>query len=170
MKVVAPGHDSVAFLLTQLGTHAARRFAEQLTPLKLAPHHVGILGILNRAESQSQRQLAATLRMHASRLVALIDELEALELVARQANGNDRRTYSLRITDKGRETLAAVGKIGREHNDVICGALNAEEREQLAQLLQRIANEQGLARGIHPGYSQLGKPGRANAPAVRKEE
>lgn len=169
MKAPTSRHDSVAFLLTQIGTHAARRFAEQLAPLKLAPQHVGILRILNQAESQSQRQLATMLHMHASRLVALIDELETPGLVARQSNGNDRRTYSLRITEKGRETLAAVGKIGHEHNNVICGALNEEEREQLAQLLQRIAGEQGLARGIHPGYSQLGKPERANAPAVGKE-
>jgi DNA-binding MarR family transcriptional regulator len=163
MKAITSRHDSVAFLLTQIGTHAAKRFADRLAPLKLAPQHVGILRILNQAESQSQRQLATTLHMHASRLVALIDELETLGLVARQANGNDRRTYKLRITEKGRETLAAVGKIGHEHNNAICGSLNAEEREQLALLLQRVAEEQGLARGIHPGYSQLGKPGRATA-------
>jgi DNA-binding MarR family transcriptional regulator len=157
MKAITTRHDSVAFLLTQLGTHAARRFTERLAPLNLAPQHVGILRILNQAESQSQRQLATTLNMHASRLVALIDELEALGLVARQANGNDRRTYTLRITEKGGETLAKVGQIGHAHNNAICEALNAEEREQLALLLQRIAEEQGLVRGIHPGYSQLGK-------------
>src|SRR6185312_14013982 len=107
MKSVPPGHDSVSFLLTQIGTHAAKRFAERLAPLKLAPPHAGILRILNQAESQSQRQLATTLRMHASRLVALIDELETLGLVARQSNGTDRRTYSLQITEKGREAWAA---------------------------------------------------------------
>ena len=168
MKSMTSRHDSVAFLLTQIGTHAARRFAEKLAPLKLAPQHVGILRILNQAESQSQRQLAATLHMHASRLVALIDELEKPGLVARQANGNDRRSYTLRITEKGRETMAAVGRICHEHNNAICGSLNAEEREQLALLLQRIAEEQGLARGVHPGYSQLGKPGRATAKVADK--
>lgn len=149
------GNDSVAFLVTQIGTHAARRFAERLTPLKLIPAHVGILGILNRSESQSQRQLATTLNMHASRLVAILDELETLGLLAREANETDRRTYTVRITDKGRETLAAIGEIGREHNQALCSSLNLEERRQLAQLLQRIADEQGLTRGIHPGYSQI---------------
>jgi len=168
MKSVPPGHDSISFLLTQIGTHAAKRFAERLAPLKLAPPHAGILRILNQAESQSQRQLATTLRMHASRLVALIDELETLGLVARQSNGTDRRTYSLQITEKGREAWAAIGRIGREQNNAICGALNSEEREQLAQLLQRIAGEQGLLRGVHPGYSQLGKPAKTTAPKARR--
>lgn len=167
MKAISPGHDSVSFLLTQIGTHAAKRFAERLAPFKLAPPHVGILRILNQAENHSQRQLAATLHIHASRLVALLDELETLGLVARQSNGKDRRTYTLRITEKGRDTCAAIGKIGREHNNAICGTLNAEEREQLAQLLQRIAEEQGLIRGIHPGYSQLGKPKKAAAHASK---
>ena len=160
MKATAPSHDSVAFLLTQIGTHAAKKFAERLITIKLAPQHAGILRILNRSESQSQRQLAMTLNMHASRLVAVIDELEGLGLVAREANGSDRRTYALRITEKGREAFAAIGEIAREHNQALCASLSAEERRVLAQLLQRIAEDQGLVRGIHPGYSQLKNPGK----------
>lgn len=160
MKTLTSGHDSVAFLLTQLGTYAAKRFAERLVALNLAPYHAGILRILSRSESQSQRQLAAALNMHASRLVGVIDEMETLGLVARKANGRDRRTYTLHITEKGREAFAAIGVIGREHNDALCASLNPEEREQLAQLLQRIAGEQGLVRGVHPGYSRLSKPGK----------
>jgi len=154
----APFRESpVAFLLTQVGSHAAKKFAERLESLKLTPPHAGILRILNQSASRSQRELASMLGMHASRLVAIVDEMESLGLIAREANTDDRRIYALHITEKGREAFAQIGKVGREHNAALCASLSLEERQQLAQLLQRIANEQGLVPGIHPGYSQLGK-------------
>ena len=51
----------------------------------------------------------------------------------------------------------AIGKIAREHDDAICTALNSEEREMLGALLGRIADQQGLTPGVHPGFSRLGR-------------
>ena len=145
-----------SFLLAQVGAHAARQFAERLTPLKLMPPHAGILRRLAHSSGVSQRELAAQLGMHASRLVGVVDEMESLGLVVREGNTDDRRTYSLQITPKGRETLEEIGKVSRQHNDALLTALTPEERETLASLLQRIADQQGLARGVHPGFSRLG--------------
>lgn len=114
----------------------------------------------------SQRELATRLDMHASRLVGIVDEMESLGLVAREANAGDRRTYSLQITSRGREILTEIGKISREHNDAVCAALSEEERKVLAGLLQRIADEQGLIRGVHPGFRRLG--GSAGAQTDRR--
>lgn len=105
----------------------------------------------------SQRELATTLGMHASRLVGIVDELEAMELVKRQGNEDDRRANSLELTPKGRETLQSLSRVACDHNDALGAALSAEEREQLADLLQRIADQQGLTRGVHPGYGRLGE-------------
>jgi DNA-binding MarR family transcriptional regulator len=101
--------------------------------------------------------------MHASRLVGVVDEMESLGLVVREANTGDRRTYSLQLTPKGRETLQEIAKVSRQHNDALCAALNPEEKETLVALLQRIANQQGLAPGVHPGYSRLGDKPAASA-------
>lgn len=153
-----------AFLLAQVGAHAAKQFAERLLPLKLTPPHAGILRRLAHSSGISQRELAAQLGMHASRLVGVVDEMESLGLVVREGNTDDRRTYSLQITPKGRETLEEIGKVSRQHNDALCAALSGEEREVLVGLLQRIADQQGLTRGVHPGFSRLGEkpsgPGR----------
>jgi DNA-binding MarR family transcriptional regulator len=145
-----------SFLLAQLGAHAARKFAERLSPLKLNPPHAGILRRLAQSSGISQRELAAQLGMHASRLVGVVDEMESLGLVAREGNTDDRRTYSLQITPKGREVLKEVAKVSQQHNEALLAALSSEEREILASLLQRIADQQGLTRGVHPGYSRLG--------------
>ena len=111
--------------------------------------------MLNRS-ALSQRELATSLGMHASRLVGIVDEIESLGLVVREGHPQDRRTYSLQITPKGREMLAEIARIARQHNDALCAALSVEERETLAGLLQRIADQQSLTRGVHPGCSGLG--------------
>jgi DNA-binding MarR family transcriptional regulator len=61
----------------------------------------------------SQRQLAQTLHMHASQLVAVIDDLEARGLVTRGENANDRRTQALRNTEKGQKALIEVDRADR---------------------------------------------------------
>jgi DNA-binding MarR family transcriptional regulator len=147
---------SAAFLLAQIGAHAAKQFAERLTPLKLTPPHAGILHLLARVSGVSQRELAGKLGMHASRLVAVVDEMESLGLVVREGNTDDRRTYSLQITPKGTEALKEIARIAQQHNESLSAALTPDEREVLAGLLQRIADQQHLTRGVHPGYSRLG--------------
>jgi DNA-binding MarR family transcriptional regulator len=97
--------------------------------------------------------------MHASRLVGVVDEMESLGLVLRQPSTDDRRTYALQITPRGRESLAEIAKISVQHNDALCSALTVEEREVLTGLLQRIADQEGLTPGVHPGYSRLGEGG-----------
>jgi len=150
--------NQVAFLLAQVGAQAAQRFATALEPLAFTPPESGILHLLSRAPGISQQELAAKLGMHASRLVALIDSLEKRGLVTREANTADRRIYSLQLSEAGFDALVAIGRVARAHNEAICAALDAKERERLAALLGKIAAQQGLAPGIHPGYRRLGEP------------
>jgi DNA-binding MarR family transcriptional regulator len=150
-----------SFLLTQVGSHAAARFAERIAPLGLTPPDVGVLRWLSRSAGVSQQELASALRLHPSRLVSIIDKLEASGLVERQANSEDRRTYALQLTVQGRSVFTEVGRLYEAHHDALCGALTEDEQEHLARFLERIAAEQGLTPGIHPGYRSLGaRPGK----------
>ncbi len=147
-----------AFLLAQLGAHAASQFAERLLVLQLTPPDVGILRLLRVVSGLSQQELAAKLQIHPSRLVAILDNLEKRGLVERRANPDDRRLYSLHLTKVGGELLEKIGKVAREHQDTLLTALSKEERNELTALLLRIADQQGLVRGVHPGYQRLGSP------------
>jgi DNA-binding MarR family transcriptional regulator len=146
-----------ALLLAQVGAHGAKQFADRLSVLKLTPPHAGILRRLMQSPGISQRELATALGMHTSRLVAVLDEMESLGLLIREAKAEDRRTYSLQVTPKGKETMEQIAAISQQHNEALCAALNEEERAVLVGLLQRIADQQGLLRGVHPGFSTLGK-------------
>jgi DNA-binding MarR family transcriptional regulator len=146
-----------AFLLAQLGAHAANQFTERLGVLQLTPADAGILRLLRNAAGISQQELSQRLRIHPSRLVAILDHLERRQLVERKPNPEDRRLYSLHLTKDGGEILERIAKVAREHQDALLSALSGDDRKKLTELLQRVADQQGLTRGVHPGYQRLGK-------------
>jgi DNA-binding MarR family transcriptional regulator len=135
------------------------KFGERLKTLQLTPPDAGVLRMLSHSAGLSQQELSARLHIHPSRLVAILDELENRGLVERKPQPDDRRQYALHLTVKGGETLAQIGKVSREHQEDLCSSLTAAERDILSDLLRRIADQQDLTPGVHPGYSHL-KPGR----------
>ena len=141
-----------AFLLAQVGSHAAQQFASRLEQTELTPAHAGVLRILDHSPGITQQQLASMLGMVPSRLVTLMDELDQRGLTERRKNADDRRSHALHLTTKGQRMLQTVGEIAREHQRMLIKSLSDEEQKHLTELLQRIADEQELRRLVHPGY------------------
>ena len=75
------GLKQPAFLLAQLGAHAAAQFAERLGVLELTPADAGILRLLCVEAGPSQQELATRLQIHPSRLVAILDNLDRKSVV-----------------------------------------------------------------------------------------
>jgi DNA-binding MarR family transcriptional regulator len=145
----------VAFLLAQLGAHAAARFAERIAELDLTPPQTGLLRAVSATPGKSQQALARQLRTPPSRLVALVDDLDERGVLERRRNLADRRLHALYVTDAGAALLRKIGQVARAHDDAVCASLDPAERNQLRALLGRIADEQGLAPGVHPGYRNI---------------
>jgi DNA-binding MarR family transcriptional regulator len=112
-----------AFLLAQIGAHAASQFAERLTVLSLTPPEAGILRILRACPGLSQQELAGLLKIHPSRLVAILDSLEQRRLVVRKPNSDDRRLYSLHLTSDGTGVLGQIGDVAKKHQETLLAAL-----------------------------------------------
>src|SRR5215471_1555924 len=150
-----PKGPGAAFLLAQVGAHAASRFAARLTEADLVPAHAGIFRILSATPAISQQALATALGTVPSRLVALVDDLEGRGLVERRAHESDRRTHALHLTEKGKAAMETISRIAREHRQDLLAALSDEEQTTLTALLQRVAEQQGLLSGVHPGYAGI---------------
>lgn len=144
-----------AFLLAQLGAHATARFAERVAELDLTPPQTGLLRAIAREPGRSQQALAAQLSVPPSRLVALVDELERRDLLERRRNPDDRRLHAVHLTPEGEKMMARLREVAEAHEDALCAALDDAERGQLHALLSKIAEDQGLSPGVHPGYRTL---------------
>jgi DNA-binding MarR family transcriptional regulator len=149
--------DGAAFLLAQLGAHAAGRFAERVAELGLTPPQAGLLRAIALDPGSSQQQLATRLGLLPSRMVAFVDDLEARGLLRRERSAADRRQYALQLTSNGKELMRRLGTVARSHDRDLLQALTEEEHGLLADLLRRVARQQGLVPGVHPGYRQLGR-------------
>ncbi|MFJ5549796.1 MarR family winged helix-turn-helix transcriptional regulator [Streptomyces sp. NPDC093225] len=150
----AAGPRGAAFLLAQIGAHAAERFAERVGHLGLTPADVGLLRMIAGRPGRSQRALAEDLGVVPSRVVTLIDGLEGL--VERRRSAEDRRNYELHLTAEGGRTLGAVSRAAAAHEDALLAALDPDQRALLLGLLERVAAEQELTPGVHPGYRARG--------------
>jgi DNA-binding MarR family transcriptional regulator len=147
-----------AFLLSQLGYHSSRLWQGRLAPLGLDPRHVMLLRHVAIAGGRSQQALGEAVQIPPSRMVALVDILEQRGLLRRRPDPNDRRVRTLHLTRDGRRLLDKVMEISLEHERQLCKGLQPAEREQLITLLSRLAAEQGLGEGVHPGAADPEEP------------
>ncbi len=145
--------SSLGFLLSVVGIHASRRFAERIAALDLQPPLFRVLNVVDAAEGQSQQAIAEAIQAPASRMVAIVDELEQRGLVERRPDPSDRRAHALYLTAKGRKVLAKGRKIAMEHEADLTRGMSAADRERLIELLRQLVENQDIGPGVHPGLS-----------------
>jgi DNA-binding MarR family transcriptional regulator len=148
-----PSHRT-AFLLSQLGAYSAEQYRDLVASLGLTPSDAGILRLLSRNPSISQRELADRLGTVPSRVVVLIDSLESRHLVARTRSASDRRNYELSLTDSGAALMQRLRAVSEEHDEAVLGALTDAQREQLHGLLSRLAETRDVDTEVHVGYGK----------------
>src|SRR4051794_21216007 len=129
--------------LGALFTRVSRRLIEAERPL-LAARGLTMWGYvaLNRlARGPAPRQLALAEAMgyDKTRLIALLDALEADGLITRAPDPADRRARVVRLTPAGRERHAAAVADIRAMEDELLGGLDAAARETLLAVLARLA-------------------------------
>ena len=149
--------SSLGFLLSQVGIYASRQFAERLAELDIYPPMFRVLNAVDAAEGLSQQAIGEAIGAPASRMVAIVDELEERGLIERRPHAGDRRIHALFVTPKGRKLLTRGRKIAMEHERDLTRGMTKADRERFVSLLQTVVDEQGIGKGVHPGLSEPGK-------------
>jgi len=112
---------------------------ERETPIlddhELSMWEYAILTAISRAPDQSQRELAASSRRDATRLIRHLDELSARGLVRRDTDAVDRRRRVVKLTDAGATTLRSAQRAIRRMEDELLAELPVEQRDQLRATL-----------------------------------
>lgn len=129
---------SLGFLLSRVGGESRRRFAQTLTAWDLRPAHYGVLMVLLELGAASQRELATLVGVDPRNLVAVVDLLEGRGLVVREPHPGDRRRYSVRLTDAGREELGRMRAASDAVEGEMLSVLSDAERAALHGLLSRL--------------------------------
>jgi DNA-binding MarR family transcriptional regulator len=145
----------IAFLLSQVGMHAAYSFEERLSVLKLKPHHAGLLRMLEASPGLSQQELSELFGVFPSRLVVLLDQLEERKFIERRDDPADRRGYRVYLTKAGQKAVVEISRVTRELEKDLLTALTDAERATLTGLLERVVSQQNITAAVHPAYRKL---------------
>ncbi|MBV8218751.1 MAG: MarR family transcriptional regulator [Solirubrobacterales bacterium] len=103
----------------------------------------GVLNVLDAEGPITQGAVGAAVKMDPSSMVSTIDQLESRGMVERRRHPTDRRAYALHITEHGRDTLARGRELSREAQAELLAPLSEKERDQLRELLLKLAAASG---------------------------
>lgn len=110
----------------------------------------GVLRVVAEAGEEGIRltDISNRLLVSCAHVTGLVDRLEEQGLVVREPHPSDRRALLAKLTPHGREVVADVMPRHNARAKAVFGALTGEERKQLVQLLNRLAD---AAREFHDG-------------------
>jgi DNA-binding MarR family transcriptional regulator len=131
--------SACGLLFVRLAHVSRARLTEALEGMGLRPADFAVLHQLAESGTSTQLQLARSLRIHPSNLVALLDGLEADGLLVRARDPADRRRHVVGLTAAGAERLKAAQAATHEAEQQLLAPLEDEERTQLEGLLRRLA-------------------------------
>jgi MarR family transcriptional regulator, organic hydroperoxide resistance regulator len=100
-----------------------------------------VLGGLERGPAPTQAELATAVRRDRTRLIPILDRLEARGLVRRTPDPDDRRNRIVGLTDTGRTLLAACRTSIRALEGDLLADLSPGERAVLIEMLERLVDD-----------------------------
>ncbi len=131
------------FVLSTLAVSVTHLVETAIEPLGLRMRHYRFLRMLLQGGPQRQSAVGAALGIDRTSVVALIDELEAGNLVRRERDPDDRRAYVVVLTAKGRRAAQRAVESVSVAEAAMFGPLTATEKGDLQILATRLLAERG---------------------------
>ena len=133
-------------LLLKIGKAAERRFEKALKPLGMTPRHLVVLFEVQACPT-SQQALIDTIGVDASKLVGLLNDLEADGLIVRNRDPEDRRRHIVEVSAKGTARLEDAKQTAATVEEELLAGLDADQRAELLVLLAQVADSSGIFEG-----------------------
>lgn len=126
---------SFGFLLAKAAEAIEDCFKVSLEPFQISPRQYGLMLAIYENPHATQKDLGETLKIDRTTMVSQIDYLEQLQYVKREKNLQDRRSYTLVLSEDGKNLLERCWNMLIESEQKILSALDPEEKERLRQML-----------------------------------
>ena len=137
---------TAGMLLVKIGRAAERWYTEALKPTGLTPRHLGVL-LEVRARPTSQQALIESIGVDPSKLVGLLNDLEADGLIVRRRDPEDRRRHIVEVSKEGRARISAAERAAKAVEERLFVGLESEQRTELLGLLAQVADSSGIFEG-----------------------
>ncbi len=139
------GDDDIGEIRNIVGFHIRlahgavyRHFTETFTDLDLTQKQVSVLWLVDDHPDIAQTDLAHRMRMDRATTMAIINRLEARDLLIRGKSETDGRKQTLNLTDAGQEMLRVAKQAILDHENWLKSRFSDKEVTKLIELLTRI--------------------------------
>lgn len=136
-----PSPLAVVGRILRLSGHLERRANEVLKPFGLPIWGFDLLGTLRRSGepySLTPTELMKSAMLSSGAMTNRIDRLEAMGLVERKPDPDDRRSLKVVLTPKGLELIDQAAAVRFEEAREALSNLSAEHQRRLADLLRKL--------------------------------
>ncbi|RKL66538.1 transcriptional regulator [Salipaludibacillus neizhouensis] len=133
-------NQSYGFLFGKVLQQMENKFAETLIPFNIDARQYGVLLFIKENRYSSQKDISQKLYIDRTTMVSHVDHLETLGFVERTRNPNDRRAYSLIVTEKGTRVLESCWEFLTKTESEVLSPLNHKDKQFLKEILIKIWN------------------------------
>jgi len=133
------------YMLRRAQFAAFNDFLRFFDDLGIRPVQYAVLNVIDRNAGLKQSQVSEALGIKRANLVAILDALERRGLARREAVATDRRSYALRLTDKGAALMKELRARSEAHEKRLATVIGENGRQQLLKLLH------GVIEAVGPG-------------------
>jgi DNA-binding MarR family transcriptional regulator len=111
----------------------------EMKDLEITAGQVPFLMHLSHKEGITQDNLAAHIHIDKGTVARALKKLEDNGFICRKVNPQNRRSYLLFLTEKGRDVVPQIHSIDKEWEDSVCSNFQDDECNRLLNVLQTLA-------------------------------
>jgi len=104
----------------------------------ITPDQWGILNTLWKKDGRTQREISKNISKDTSSVTRMLDLLEKENFVERRLNEDDRRSFRVFLTPKGKKVKNQLISIVNEAHEISLNGLNEKKRKMLVDMLSTI--------------------------------
>ena len=104
----------------------------------LVPSHGDILVCLYKNGKMTMKDIANSIHRTKPTVTVLVDKLEKLGYIKREASDEDNRFTNIVLTQKGEDFKVIFEKISKDLNKILYQNLSLEESELIEKLLRKV--------------------------------
>lgn len=123
-------------------------FLKFFADTNIRPVQYAVLTVIDKNPGLKQSRVSEALGIKRANLVAILDALEKRGLARREAVATDRRSYALKLTDKGAALMKELRARAQEHEKRLSANIGEDGRKQLLKLLH------GVIEAVGPGNEE----------------
>lgn len=128
----------LGYLLKHTGRLVSAANDTALAPLGIDSRELGVLIVIDGNEPASQQQMAERIGVDRTTMVAMLDAMEAKDLLARRPDSEDRRRNVVELTRSGQAMLARAIAASDVAEAEVLSRLTLQEAAELRRLLGQL--------------------------------